>query len=256
MVSGTLVVAELQARGVLRLKLNRPGVRNALDDTTIEALGEQLDAAAADDAVRVVELTGAGNAFCAGADFGWMRRLDGAGEAEARAGVMAVAGLLQKLRSLPKPTLALVNGPAIGAGAGLVACADIAIASDAAVFALPEVRLGFVPGVVPFVVDVIGRRHARRIVLTGERIGATEARRIGLVHDVVPAMYLDTAGLRVSEDLLQGGPQAQAAAKAFLHPEGTLDVPEGAALVARLRAGEEGREGLAAAHQKRRPGWR
>lgn len=257
----TTLVLEERRDGVARVTLNRPGVHNAFDDVLIGALTARLEAIAKDEDLRAVVLTGAGKSFSAGADMSWMQRSAGYGEAENLEDARALARLMRALNELPKPTIAMVNGAAIGGGAGLVACCDIAVASDAAVFSLAEVRLGLIPAVIgPYVLAAIGPRQARRMFLTGERIGAAEAKRIGLVHDVVPAMYLESAVERVLQDLLKGGPKAQGEAKTFLREiqgrpiDGAL-IEASARRIAALRITAEAQEGLSAFLHKRDPAW-
>lgn len=250
-----------RADGVARITLDRPAARNAFDADLIARLTEALEDLAADASVRVVVLTGAGPAFSAGADLAWMRAGAALSRDANRADALRLAHLMRALDRLPKPTLALVNGPAIGGGLGLVAACDVAVASDRAVFAASEVRLGLVPAVIgPYVVAAIGARQARRLFLTAERVGAAEAKRIGLVHDVVPTTYLEPAGERVVSDLLKAGPAAAAEAKALVRrvAGASIDdalIVETAELIARLRASEEGKEGVAAFLERRPPAW-
>jgi len=217
---------------------------------------------AGDPDVRAVVLAGAGRSFSAGADLNWMRRTADYSEVENLADARALAGLMRTLDRLPKPTVALVQGAAYGGGVGLVACCDIAVASTAAVFSLSEVRLGLLPSVIsPYVVDAIGPRAARRYFLTAERFDAAEARRLGLVHEVVAPEDLEAAGARVLAALAECGPAAQAASKALVArvARGPIDdamVEDTARRIAALRATPEGREGVMAFLEKRKPSWR
>ncbi len=184
----------------------------------------------------------------------------GYSEAENRQDAAALAHLLFTLDRLPKPTLAVVQGNAFGGGVGLVACCDIAIAAERSNFAFTEVRLGLTPATIsPYVVRAIGPRHARRLFLTAESIGAARAQEIGLVHDVVPDTDLDAARDRIIENLLFGAPQAQAEAKSLVVlAESPIDKAlslETSHRIAARRASPEGREGLAAFLQKRPPNW-
>ena len=255
------LLCEHRADGSVFLTLNRPDVHNAFDDRLIAGLTATLQRLAADDAVRAVVLTGAGRSFSAGADLNWMRRSSTYGEAENLADARALAGLMATLNELPKPTIARVNGAALGGGTGLIACCDIAVASTDAKFGTTEVRLGLIPAVIgPYVVAAIGARHARWLMLTGERIAAAEAVRIGLIHAAVPPDQLDGAVARLLEDLLKGGPMALAAAKRLVHdlagqPIGAGLIDDTASRIATLRATPEGRDGVAAFLDKRRPGW-
>jgi methylglutaconyl-CoA hydratase len=165
------------------------------------------------------------------------------------------------LHELPKPTIARVNGAALGGGTGLVACCDVVVASAQAVFGTTEVRLGLIPSVIgPYVIAAIGARQARRLMLTGERIDAAEAARIGLVHQVVAADELDGAVATVLDNLRRGGPAALGAAKRLIRdlagrPIEPDLIDDTAHRIAVLRATPEAREGLAAFLEKRRADW-
>jgi methylglutaconyl-CoA hydratase len=252
---------ERKPHGVAWLTLNRPAVHNAFDDRQIAELSAALAALAEDDAVRVVVLAGAGKNFSAGADLNWMRRTGSYGEAENLRDAKALADLMHALYELPKPTVARVQGAALGGGTGLVACCDIVVAGVCASFGTTEVRLGIIPAVIgPYVIAAVGPRHARRLMLTGERISATAAARIGLVHEVVADDQLDAAVEGVAGDLLKGGPAAITAAKRLVHDLsgraiGTDMIDETARRIAALRATPEAREGLSAFLEKRKPGW-
>jgi len=248
--------------GVLRLRMDRPGLHNAFDADLIAALTAALDQAATDDAVRVVLLTGAGPSFSAGADLNWMRGMAAAGEAENREDTLALARLMRTLDELPKPTIARVHGAAFGGGVGLVACCDIALGLSGAKFGLTESRLGLLPAVIsPYVIAAIGARQARRWFATAEMFDAAEALRIGLLHEVAPDIdALDRAVERQVSLLLKAGPLAAASAKrlvgdvAWRSDRDALDAAN-AALIARLRVSPEGQEGLTAFLDKRPPAW-
>src|SRR6185295_8499795 len=162
---------------------------------------------------------------------------------------------------LDKPVIARVNGNVYGGGVGLVACADIAIGVDGAKFALTEVRLGIVPAVIsPYVVAAIGNRHARRLFLTATPFDAPEARSIGLLHFTATAEQLDATVEAQVDQLLRGGPEALRAAKKLVRRMAQLGdrealAEETARLLARLRVSPEGREGLSAFLERRKPGW-
>ena len=259
--SKALFRVERRAAGVVWLTLDRPEIHNAFDDRLIADLTGGLEHLGADPGVGVVVLTGAGRSFSAGADLNWMRRTASYGEAENLADARALARLMQTLNELPKPTVARVNGAALGGGTGLVACCDIVIASERATFGTTEVRLGLIPAVIgPYVLAAVGARHARRLMLTGERVSAAAAARVGLVHEVVAAEQLDSAIERVVADLLKGGPAALTAAKRLIGDLAgrpiTPDLIDGTARrIAALRATPEAREGVNAFLEKRAPGW-
>ena len=249
---------ETDGRGVARLTLNRPERRNALDGDLIGALLARLAAIDEDPEIRVLVLTGAGKAFCSGADIDWMRaRLVDTPEAN-RAHAQRLADLMRRLNGLSKPTIARIAGPAYGGGVGLITCCDIAIAADSAVFALSEARLGLAPAVIaPYVTAAVGQRQARRLFLTAARIDAHEAQRLGLVHRVVPTEKVDEAVEAEVECLLAGGPEALAHCKRISLGKLPQD-PEcagSAELLTQLWASTEAREGLSAFLENRRPRW-
>jgi methylglutaconyl-CoA hydratase len=249
--------------GIRELRLNRPEVHNAFDDRLIADLTAALHAAGEDSSVRVVVLTGVGASFSAGADLNWMRGMAKASEAENREDSLRLAALMRTLQFLPKPTIARVNGAAYGGGVGLIACCDIAIGVNTAKFGLTEVKLGLVPAVIsPYVIAAIGLRNARRLFLTGEIFEADTAAQIGLLHQSVPAEYLDDTVHSVLKMLAKAGPVAQHEAKrlAFgmhgLTEEAVERIDhDNAALIARLRVSAEGQEGLGAFLDKRTPAW-
>jgi methylglutaconyl-CoA hydratase len=246
---------------VARLRLNRPDLHNAFDADLISALAAQLAAVAADESVRVVVLEAAGASFSAGADLRWMRGMAAASEAENRADSLALARLMRTLDELPKPTIARVHGAAFGGGVGLVACCDIAIGTPAARFGLTESRLGLLPAVIsPYVIAAIGPREARRRFATAEIFDATQALRMGLLHEVVDESELDAAVRRQIDLLGKAGPIAAASAKSLVRRIAKGGEPAdidatNADLIARLRVSPEGQEGLSAFLDKRKPAW-
>lgn len=249
------------ARGVARVTMDRPEVHNAFNDAFIAALTTLLERLGADPAVRVVVLAAAGKSFSAGADLAWMQAMAGYDEARNLQDARALARLLWTLDRLPKPTVARVQGAALGGGVGLVAACDIAIGGAAASFGLTEVKLGLVPAVIsPYVVAAIGERAARRYFLTAERFDAGEALRLGLLHLAVPDGELDAAVERQVSLLLGNGPAAVGAAKDLIfavgrRPTEAAVVEETARRIAAIRASDEGREGIAAFLQRRKPAW-
>ena len=253
--------AEL-APGIVELTLNRPAQRNALDSALMVELGEALARHVARAATRVLLLAASGTSFCAGADLNAMIEL-GRGPREASIlDAERLARLLAAVHDSPKPVIACVQGPAFGGGFGLVAACDIALASSEARFRLPEVQLGLVPAVIsPFVIAAIGVRNARRYFLSAEVLSATEARAIGLVHEVMAPESLGETALKLAHEVKNGGPEALAAAKRLIAEVAAAE--PGAALgrrtaeiLATLRAGPEAQEGLAAALGRRPPAWR
>jgi methylglutaconyl-CoA hydratase len=258
--AGTVLVTV--SGSVARVTLNRPEVHNAFDDRLILELTGVFERLAADRAVRALLLCANGRSFSAGADLNWMKRTAGYSEDQNLEDARKLAHMLRVLDGMPQPTVALVQGPAYGGGVGLIACCDIAVAVPEAAFSLSEVRLGLLPAAIsPYVVAAIGARQARRYFLTAERFDAGEARRIGLVHEIAAREDLEAAGGRLLAALAEGGPEAQAASKRLIRrvsagPPDDAMVEDTARRIAGLRAGSEGREGVAAFLEKRRPAWR
>lgn len=250
-------------RGVVTLTLNRPDKHNAFGDELIADLTRILGELDRDPTVRVVVLTGAGRSFSAGADLNWMRAMAGYTEQQNLEDALKLADLMDTLDRLGKPTVARVNGHAFGGAVGLIACCDIAVASKKARLCLSEVRLGLVPAAIsPYVIAAIGPRHARRLFQTAEAIKAKKARKIGLVHLVADPEELDEKVAEQVDMLLKAGPQALAEAKRLVRDvAGAQDErrealrQSTAALIARLRVGAEGQEGLNAFLEKRPPAW-
>ena len=254
------VISE-RAGGVATVTLNRPEVRNAFDEHLIAELTDLFQELDQDDGVRVVVLGGTGKSFSAGADLNWMRRTAGYSKAENFEDALRLARMMRSLDTLSKPTVAKVHGAAFGGGVGLVACCDLAVAAESAVFSFSEVRLGLLPAAIgPYVLAAIGSRNARRYFLSAERFSADEARRIGLIHEVVPAAELDARVETLLAELLKGGPQAQRTCKAFLADIQGKPLDEGlthytSERIATRRASPEGQEGVNAFLDKRAPNW-
>ena len=247
--------------GIGRITLNRPDRHNAFDDVVIIELAKILDRVATDPEVRVVVLAANGKSFSAGADLAWMKRTATYTVAENEADALVLAEMLSRLNTLPKPTVALVQGGAYGGGVGLVAACDMAIAADNAVFCLSEVKLGLIPSVIsPYMLAAIGARAARRYFLTAERFDAAEAHRLGLVHEVVSADDLAAAGDRLTDYLLAAGPGATGKAKQLIaqvtgKPIDQELKEETARRIAEARASAEGQEGISAFFERRKPDW-
>jgi methylglutaconyl-CoA hydratase len=243
------------------LWLDRPERHNAFDDALIAELSAALVELAADSAIRVVLLAGRGKSFSAGADLAWMKRMAGYTAAENEADALKMAEMLNRLDSFPKPTIALVQGAAMGGGVGLVAACDIAIAAEDAQFAFSEARLGLTPATIsPYVIAAIGPRAARRYFFTAERFGAQQALHLGLVSAVVPAADLAGEASKLADILSQNSPGAMAEAKRLIadvtgRPIDAALRSDTAGRIARQRASVEGREGVAAFLEKRKPSW-
>lgn len=258
----SLLRSSLDSRGVATLTLARAERRNALDQAMVLELIAALECAARDSQTRILTLSGDGPAFCAGGDIEWMKRVAADTPRANEEDALLLARAMRALDTLPKPTIARVHGAAYGGGVGLVACCDTAVASDTASFCLSEARIGLTPSVIgPYVQRAIGARQARRYFLTAETISATQARALGLVHEIAPASELDARLARIVDALLAGAPGAQAEAKdsIALLAERPIDealMRETAQRIAARRASAEGQEGLAAFLEKRAPYWR
>ena len=258
--SDDVILVEIDGSGVGWLILNRPATHNAFDDALIARMTEALNGLGANADVRAVVLAANGKSFSAGADLGWMRRVAEYTFEQNVDDAMGLARMLRTLDRLPKPTIARVQGAALGGGVGLVAACDIAVAADTATFALTEVKLGLVPGAIsPYVIAAIGARQARRYFLTAERFDAARALEMGLVHMIAPADGLDGAVGEVLETLAANGPQAMAAAKDLVYaiagrPIDEDVMRESAERIARARASDEGRARVQAFLDRRRGG--
>jgi methylglutaconyl-CoA hydratase len=253
------VTIETDARGVARVTMNRPEVFNAFNEAMIADLALAFEQLSADPAVRLIVLAGSGKAFSAGADLQWMKRAAEATQAANLEDARRFAAMLQRIAECPKPTLARVQGLALGGGVGLAAACDIALATPDAKFAVSEARFGILPAVIgPYVINAVGPRQARRLALTASRIPASEALALGLVQEVVED--IDAALERWIAELLLNGPGALGEIKAlFAQLEVGPITPAvrelTAQTIARVRMGNEAREGFAAFLAKRPAAW-
>ncbi|HEY3731609.1 MAG TPA: enoyl-CoA hydratase/isomerase family protein [Steroidobacteraceae bacterium] len=250
------------AVGCATVWLNRPDRHNAFHAGLISELGQCLTQLSQDSAVRVIVLAGRGRNFCAGADLEWMQQQARADYEANLEDARRLALMLRSLAQSPKPTVARVQGVALGGGMGLVAGCDIALATHDASFGTTEVRLGLTPSTIaPYVIAAIGERAARYHFLAGDRFGADEAVRVGLVHQAVAPEALDSCLAELLEALRSAGPQAQAHCKRLLSSLRGHDafdplvLEQTARSIAEIRGGEEAREGMAAFFAKRKPGW-
>ena len=255
------VLWQLDARGIATVTLNRPRVNNAYNAQLVEGLLAAMDALGKESGLRVVVLRGAGKHFQAGADLNWLQEVAARSEADNIAASRATAKAVHRLNHLPVPTLALVQGGCFGGGTGVIAACDIVVAGESALFSIAETRWGLMAGIIiPQLNDAMSVRQVRRYALTGERFGAHEARRIGLVHEVVADAELDAAGARIVEQLLQNAPQANAQTKAVAleHAWGDLTEQAFQRLVvqhAAKRRSAEAAEGIASFREKRPAAW-
>lgn len=246
---------------IATLWMNRPKVFNAFDETLIAQLHEALITLEANSTVRVVVLGGRGKHFSAGADLNWMRRQANASESKNLADAQKFAQMLDRLANLKKPTIARVHGMALGGGTGLTAACDIAIASEDAQFATSEVKFGIIPAVIsPYVLRAIGARQALRYFQSAERIHATRAREIGLIHECCPTELLDERVQALAQTLIEGAPQAQFSAKSLIgaianQPINQALIDETARRIAERRATAEAQGGIRAFLEKQTPPW-
>ena len=257
------VLWNLSESGVATVTLNRPEVNNAYDAGLINGLLAAMDELGKQPSLRVVVLKGNGKHFQAGADLKWINAVRPQSAEENEAVSKATYQAVQRLNTLPIPTVALVQGGCFGGGTGVISACDVVIAADNALFSITEVRWGLTAAIIiPQLCDAIGVRQVRRYALTGERFGAAEARRIGLVHEMVPLADLEAAGAKVVEQLLANGPQALAETKALAMESsfGGMAVDDEAyARLVRMHAARrqtaEASEGLASFAEKRAGNW-
>jgi len=249
-------------RGVVTITLNRAHKHNAFDDSLIAELTSLFKQAGDDKDVRAVILAANGKSFCAGADLGWMKRMAEYSYEQNLADANALATMLHTLNTLPKPTIARVQGAAYGGAVGLIACCDMAIGSKLSKFCLSEVKLGLIPATIsPYVIDAIGQRHARRYFTTAEVFSARRARRIGLLSECVTEEELDRHVDDLILALLNNGPQAVTAAKQLVFDVANKPVDQAlmaftSEAIAKIRVSQEGQDGLGSFLNKQAPSWR
>jgi methylglutaconyl-CoA hydratase len=254
-------IETVYANGIAQVWLNRPDLRNAMNDVMFVELYDAIGAAIADDSVRVIMLAGRGKAFCAGGDLTWMKTARSMTAEEARKDSVKLAMVLRQIYESPKPVVARVQGSAFAGGMGLVSACDIAIASTDAKFCLSEVKLGLIPAMIsPYVIKAMGEPNARRYMLTAEILDAAEAYRIGFVHDIAQPEDFDAKVNAILGHLIQGSPNALNETKRLIRDVVTLPIGdqvmnETAARIAQVRATDDAQEGIAAFFEKRKPSW-
>ncbi len=247
--------------GVTTLWMDRPEVYNAFDERLIAELSAVLTELESDTETKILVLAGRGKHFSAGADLNWMKRAAMMSDEENLADAKRFASMLYQLAHFPKPTIARIQGAALGGGTGLAAACHIAIAADNARFATSEVKFGIIPAVIsPYVLRAIGKREAMRYFQTAEIISADEALRIHLIHQVVPLETLDEAITGMADSLKIGGPHAQRAALELIQSIGNMPLDEAvieatAKRITAQRNTDEAREGMDAFFEKRSPNW-
>ncbi|WP_426022968.1 enoyl-CoA hydratase-related protein [Brevundimonas sp. PWP3-1b1] len=256
-----LVQIDSTTDGIVFITINRPEKKNAFDAATIAALHETFETLHGADRVRAVFIRGAGGTFSAGADLNWMRDAAGWSESDNRDDAMGLAKMLKALHDIPALTVAVVEGNAMGGGAGIVAACDMAVAVEGACFAFSEVKLGLIPATIaPYVVEAIGARRARQLFLTGNSFDADYAAHAGLIDLVLPEGSVDEFISMLTDSLIGNAPGAMGEAKRLVNDiahhkidSGLLD--ETAKRIARARVSPEGREGVLAFLEKREANW-
>lgn len=244
-----------------RVTLNRPDVRNAFNEVLIAELTQAFTTLGQDPTLRAIVLAAEGKAFCAGADLNWMKAMAGYSWDENHADATRLAGMLWAIYSCPVPVIARVQGDVYAGGVGLVACADIVVAVDQAGFCLSEAKLGLLPATIaPYVVKALGEQASRRYFVTAERFAANEAKRLGLVHEVVAADALDAKVDELAAALCANGPAATRACKRLVQDVAGREITpalrdDTARRIADIRASAEGREGVQSFLSKSKPSW-
>ena len=239
----------------------RETVRNAFNEASIAELTETFTTLGADPDVRAIVLAGKGPAFCAGADLGWMKRMASFTHQENRADALKLATMLRTIYECPKPVIARVHGDAYAGGVGLVAACDIAVAAIGAEFCLSETKLGLIPATIgPYVIRAMGANAARRYFLTAEKFDAGEAFRLGLVHDLAPPEELDLRINALLGTLMLTSANAVSESKRLVReladrPIDDAIVADTAERIASIRTSDDGREGVRAFLEKRKPRW-
>lgn len=252
---------QIENRGVATITLNRPELHNAFNDELISDLISCFNELSKNQKVRLVVLTGVGKSFCAGADLNWMKRMKGYSYDENLKDADNLAELFSVINNFNKPTIAKVNGSALGGGAGLLACCDYVIAVDTALIGFTEVRLGLLPAVIsPFVIAKIGEGHARATFLSGIRFNVNRAVMMGLVHQISSFDKLDEDLEMVISEFLQAAPMASGLAKELIAKvirKGSIEEarPYCCEMISKVRSGNEGQEGMNALLEKRKASW-
>ena len=251
-------------RGVFRLSLNRPELRNAFNDEMIEELISLISTLKEREDVRLVLLEGKGKAFCAGADLNWMKKMKGYSKEENKKDSERLAELFRSINELNKPVIGLVKGYTLGGGAGLVSVCDYVLASEGSQFGFTEVRLGLVPAVIsPYVMAKIGESHARAFFLSGQIFGSRKALEMGLVHEITSEEAYEESVEKLIKEFLKAGPQAAREAKDLIHKVRDLtrngnkeEVTDYTCeTISKIRIQDEGQEGMTSLLEKKTPSW-
>ena len=256
-----LVQIDSTTDGVVFITINRPQKKNAFDAATIAALYEAFETLHGADHVRVVFIRGAGGTFSAGGDLNWMRDAAGWTESDNRDDAMGLAKMLKALHDIPALTVALVEGAAMGGGAGIVCACDMAVAVEGSRFAFSEVKLGLIPATIaPYVIEAVGPRRARQLFLTANIFDADYAAHAGIVDMVLPEGSMDEFISMLTDSLTQNAPGAMGEAKRLVRDVAGRHIDHGlmeetAKRIARARVSDEGQEGVRAFLEKRSPRW-
>ena len=251
----------LESNGVLHVQMCRTDVHNAFDEHLIVELTDTFASAGQNEQVRVVVLSGAGKHFSAGGDINYMKKMGDFSFEENVADARRLATLMHTLHFLPKPTIARVQGAAYGGGFGLICCSDIVVGANNCKLCLSEVKIGLAPATIaPYVLRAVGQRQAKRLAISAEVIDAEKSLALGLLHHVVDESELDNTVNGVINAILANSPSAVSTAKqtVFDIEQGSIDesmIDKTAHIIAGLRGSEEGREGLKAFLEKRKPSW-
>jgi len=255
------IITTISDSGVVYITLNRPEVHNAFDNHVIDELLSLFSEISEDEQVKVCVLQANGKSFSAGADFNWMKSMAKLNKEQNFQDSERLASMMKALDTLPVPTIAKIQGAAYGGALGLIACCDIAIASESAKFCVSEVKIGLIPAVIsPYIVRALGHRAARRYMISAELISAQQAAKLGFVHDIVAPELLDQSVDKMITQLLNNGPKAMSACKQLIeqiynHPINDHILNYTSEQIAAIRTSPEGQEGLSAFLEKRTPNW-
>jgi methylglutaconyl-CoA hydratase len=255
------ILISKRPNGVGTITLNKAELHNAFDDKVIDELKSAIEDLESDDAIRLIVLAAKGKSFSAGADLNWMKRMASYSWEQNYQDSLQLASLMQTLHDCKKTTVAIVQGAAFGGGVGLVACCDIVLASEKALFCLSEVQLGLIPAVIsPYVVKAIGERHAKRYFVTAERFNVKQAKKMNLVHKIFAHESLADEAEDFIQKILANSPQAMRQAKDLINLVNNQPISEDlirdtAQRIANIRASQEGKEGVSAFLEKRPANW-
>jgi methylglutaconyl-CoA hydratase len=257
----SIVLLDIDPRGVATVTLNRPEIGNAYNLEMLEAVVGGLQQLASDPGVRCLVVRGAGKHFQAGADINFLNEAGRFPPERAFYASLTTTRAVTLLNEFPKPTIAMVHGACFGGGVGMVCCTDVALATPDSLFGITEIRVGTAPTPIStHMVNAMGLRQTRRYAITGERFGAEEACRIGLIHEVVPAETIEARLAEIVDAVLLGGPTAIATTKNAILADNGLKLTESQMRLMAFehntqRNSPEAQEGTTAFREKRKPVW-